>query len=94
MSITKNQKGKKRLCENCNTKWYDLNKLPLLCPVCKQDFEMTDNDNLNFTGLHTPKNTKVSEDNLSELDQESKDEIIDENREEDIISLEDIEEEN
>lgn len=35
--------GQKRICENCSTKFYDLNKKPpLICPHCEKEFIIND----------------------------------------------------
>ena len=31
--------GKKRICLACNTKYYDLNKSPIICPSCGIEFD-------------------------------------------------------
>mgnify|MGYP001464982970 FL=1 len=31
--------GKKRICLACNTKFYDLNKSPIICPSCGTEFD-------------------------------------------------------
>ena len=31
--------GKKRICLACNTKYYDLNKSPIICPSCGTEFD-------------------------------------------------------
>ena len=33
------QWGKKRICLACNTKYYDLNKSPIICPSCGTEFD-------------------------------------------------------
>jgi len=30
--------GRKRTCPSCNTKYYDLNKSPIICPSCGSEF--------------------------------------------------------
>jgi len=37
--VTKSELGTKRLCSNCNLKFYDLHKTPIVCPTCKSVFE-------------------------------------------------------
>eukprot|EP01037_Dinobryon_pediforme_P036053 gene36053-42798_t len=37
-SVAKPELGTKRLCPNCSTKYYDLNKDPILCPKCGTPF--------------------------------------------------------
>ncbi len=34
--------GKKRICSSCNTKYYDLNKSPIICPSCGAEFDSND----------------------------------------------------
>jgi uncharacterized protein (TIGR02300 family) len=33
--VTKAELGTKRICTNCNLKFYDLRKNPIVCPTCK-----------------------------------------------------------
>jgi uncharacterized protein (TIGR02300 family) len=37
--VTKPELGIKRICSNCNLKFYDLHKSPIVCPTCKTVFE-------------------------------------------------------
>jgi uncharacterized protein (TIGR02300 family) len=37
--VTKTELGTKRICSNCNSKFYDLHKSPIVCPTCKTVFE-------------------------------------------------------
>lgn len=32
------KKGLKRICASCQTKFYDFNKSPIICPKCKAEF--------------------------------------------------------
>src|SRR5690606_21684933 len=34
--------GTKRTCLQCQTKFYDLKKLPIICPKCEAEFDPTD----------------------------------------------------
>jgi uncharacterized protein (TIGR02300 family) len=38
--VTKSELGTKRICGNCNSKFYDLHKSPIVCPTCKTVFEL------------------------------------------------------
>ena len=38
--MAKPELGTKRLCANCSTKFYDLNKSPIVCPKCNTVFEL------------------------------------------------------
>ena len=35
--------GKKRICLACNTKYYDFNKSPIICPSCGTEFDSETN---------------------------------------------------
>ncbi len=35
--MIKNNKGKKHHCIKCGSKFYDLNKTPIICPKCDSD---------------------------------------------------------
>jgi hypothetical protein len=37
--VAKAELGTKRVCPNCGTKYYDLNKNPIICPKCGTYFE-------------------------------------------------------
>ncbi|MEB3701866.1 TIGR02300 family protein [Candidatus Bealeia paramacronuclearis] len=37
--MSKIEWGTKRTCQQCNAKFYDLNKSPINCPKCHQEFD-------------------------------------------------------
>jgi len=39
--VVKPELGTKRVCPNCGTKYYDLNRDPIICPKCGTRFEMS-----------------------------------------------------
>ena len=81
--------GTKRVCENCEVKFYDLNKVsPLTCPQCKTEIIVEENS-LNTQPLQPiqQKTKQNIKDEFSEI--ENEDTTSDE--EEDIISLDDAE---
>ena len=41
MSI-KAARGTKRVCQNCGSKFYDLNRSPITCPICHTVYQQTD----------------------------------------------------
>jgi uncharacterized protein (TIGR02300 family) len=41
MTVAKPDLGTKRLCPNCGTKYYDLNRDPIICPHCGTQFEVS-----------------------------------------------------
>ena len=38
--VAKAQLGTKRICPNCGSKYYDLNRSPIICPKCGTRFEV------------------------------------------------------
>ncbi len=40
--MSKDKLGTKRTCPNCEGKFFDLNKNPLTCPLCKKVFSLED----------------------------------------------------
>ena len=36
----KTQRGTKRLCANCGSKFYDLARVPIVCPMCSTEFRI------------------------------------------------------
>jgi len=44
--MTENSIGKKHRCAYCGTKFYDLNKKPILCPNCGKNINDQELDNL------------------------------------------------
>ncbi len=96
--------GKKRVCENCSTKFMDLNKpMPLKCPHCNYEISRDDFESSiigSNIGINEKKNIQVNNiqekqvNNIQEKDDESFDsqnDSLDEN-DDSIISLEDVEE--
>ncbi len=76
MSI-KAARGTKRLCENCENKYYDLNRDPIVCPICETVFEV--------------KGAISAVDHIAESDDEA-DEIIDAPAGAEIVSLDEVDE--
>ena len=37
--MAKPEWGVKRICSSCNTKYYDFNKSPIICPSCGAEFD-------------------------------------------------------
>ena len=59
--MAKPEWGKKRICSSCNTKYYDFNKSPIICPSCGAEFDH------NYY-LRTKKGKSVSSKTLVEND--------------------------
>ena len=94
--------GKKVICNNCDAKFYDLNRKPAICPHCGTEYVELKNDTVSTTAkqVFIENVDTVSDDNLvgsdatesiadvSDLDSELN---IDDEMDEDTISLEDSE---
>ena len=59
--MAKPEWGKKRTCQVCGTKYYDLNKSPMICPSCGAEFDPD-------LSLRTRKGKSVSSKTLSDND--------------------------
>ena len=72
--MAKPEWGKKRICSSCNTKYYDLNKSPIICPSCGVEFNP--NDYLKSKkGKNVPLKASVEDDNDLTKDIENIDDI-------------------
>ena len=72
--MAKPEWGKKRICSSCNTKYYDLNKSPIICPSCGIEFDP--NDYLKSRkGKGIPQKASVEDDNDLTKDIENIDDI-------------------
>jgi uncharacterized protein (TIGR02300 family) len=93
MPITKSEKGRKRVCENCNTRWYDLNKSPITCPVCNAEFHIENLNNFGAVYQNQNFNKNNKSNNIEELDQQDDTNELNDDNSDDIISLEEVDEE-
>src|ERR1043166_8472137 len=41
MSMSKPARGTKRVCPSCGERFYDLNRTPIVCPVCQSIYQVT-----------------------------------------------------
>jgi len=84
--------GQKRVCTNCEVKFYDLNKKsPLTCPHCNSEIIIEDDlINIHSSSMNQSQDKSVIKDEFSDL--ENTESASEEN--EDVISLDeaDIEE--
>ena len=72
--MAKPEWGKKRTCQVCGKKYYDLNKSPIICPSCGAEFDP--NDYLKSTkGKSIPLKASVKDDNDLTKDIENIDDI-------------------
>ncbi len=81
--------GKKRLCSNCEVKFYDLNKnSPLICPQCKSEIIIEDDLYLVESSKIAEQQTKPAapvKDEFADID--NPDNLTDD--EDEVISLDD-----
>ena len=96
--MSKVEWGKKVVCSNCETKFYDLNRKPAVCPNCGTEYiePSVDNISSNAKQVFTDQVDTVADDNLvgsdaSESIAEVEDIEIDDAIDDDTISLEESE---
>ena len=81
--MAKPEWGKKRICLACNTKYYDLNKSPIICPSCGSEFDpdiylkSRKGKNLSTKAV-SEKNQNMSEDisNIDDIETDSDNEAV------------------
>lgn len=83
-------RGLKRICASCGTKFYDFGKLPIICPSCSAEF----NGEIAVKSRRSKSSIVADTVNRDEIEAKNKiaaitDEIDDED--EDTISLDDLE---
>ena len=72
--MAKPEWGKKRICSSCNTRYYDLNKSPIICPSCGAEFDPKDYLKTK-KGKSIPLKASVEDDNDLTKDIENIDDI-------------------
>ncbi len=81
--MAKPEWGKKRICLACNTKYYDFNKSPIICPSCGIEFDpdiylkSRKGKNLS-TKVVSEKKQNMSEDisNIDDIETDTDDEVV------------------
>ena len=81
--MAKPEWGKKRICLACNTKYYDFNKSPIICPSCGTEFDpeiylkTRKGKNLS-TKMVTEKKQNMSEDmtNIDDIETDTDDQVV------------------
>ena len=81
--MAKPEWGKKRICLACNTKYYDLNKSPIICPSCGSEFDpdiyLKSRKGKNLSAkVVSEKKQNMSEDmsNLDDIETDTDDEVV------------------
>ena len=91
--MAKESWGKKRTCPKCDTRFYDLNKDPLICPNCEHTFSL---DSIMEVFKKTPKDTSTKKSNVEKNNSdiqgiETEDIILDDDLEEESSANVDLE---
>ena len=81
--MAKPEWGKKRICLACNTKYYDFNKSPIICPSCGSEFDpdiylkSRKGKNLSTKAV-SEKNQNMSEDisNIDDIETDTDNEVV------------------
>ena len=91
--------GKKVACSNCEAKFYDLNRKPAICPHCGTEYVEASNETISTTAkqVFIEDVDTIADDNLvgsnaTESIADDADIVIEDEMDEDTISLEDSEE--
>ena len=81
--MAKPEWGKKRICLACNTKYYDFNKSPIICPSCGSEFDpdiyLKSRKGKNLSAkVVSEKKQNMSEDmsNIDEIEADTDDEVV------------------
>ena len=81
--MAKPEWGKKRICLACNTKYYDFNKSPIICPSCGSEFDpdiyLKSRKGKNLSAkVVSEKKQNMSEDisNIDDIDTDTDDEVV------------------
>lgn len=81
-------RGLKRICASCGTKFYDFGKLPIICPSCSAEF----NGEIAVKSRRSKSSIVADTVNRDEIEAKNKiAAITDEAEDDDTISLEDLE---
>ena len=62
--MDKSFRGKKHVCSNCNTKFFDFNKEKIICPNCKTEKIIPKKAPISSLGIKTEKEVEKVEDDL------------------------------
>ena len=90
--------GKKVICNNCEAKFYDLNRKPAICPHCGTEYVDLSNETISTTAkqvfiddVDTIADDNIVGSNATESIADDAEIVIEDEMDEDTISLEDSE---
>ena len=81
-------KGEKHICSNCGTKFFDLNKNPIICPKCNTEVIEKSSNVKAKTLISEPqeKDNNIDNSSTEDLDAIQDEDEIDENEDDDATS--------
>lgn len=87
MAVAPAERGLKRICMNCGTRFYDMNKRPIICPSCAMEYnpEAKVKTRRSKVDIAAEEDAKVK----SKLAAETTSEDMADENDDDIISLDD-----
>ncbi|MBU2958367.1 FYDLN acid domain-containing protein [Paracoccus sp. 1_MG-2023] len=96
--MPKEEWGTKRLCPHCATRFYDLQKDPMTCPACGNQFSLdslTDGRGKTIATKEAPNRGRAAdnsddEDEVSNDNGDLDDDLLDDDDDSDDVSLDDI----
>ena len=62
--MDKSFRGKKHVCSNCNTKFFDFNKEKIICPNCKTEKIISNKAPFSSVGFKPEKKVETLDENL------------------------------
>lgn len=82
MSVA-DKKGLKRVCNDCGTRFYDMNKRPVICPNCSTEFKGAEIARVQQTTASSKSKAKGQVDKKTAVD-EDEDDDLNEDEEDDL----------
>lgn len=91
MSAATNPTGLKRICTSCGSRFYDLNRRPIICPNCDTEFtgEIKTKSRRSRIAPESKKDAPIAEQAVNENEEED---ILEEDDDLEVVSLEDVDE--
>lgn len=74
--MTKAERGMKRVCSGCGAKFYDLNKDPIVCPVCETVFTAKETTRAKPVAAAEKPSKEVDTDQVEEVEDSAGPEIV------------------
>lgn len=93
MGASVDKRGFKRVCVECGARFYDLNKRPIICPVCSAEFSVEEKIKPKPPAVEKKAEPKKDDGQVSEetVAEKTEDELEEDEDGVDIVSLDDLE---